>query len=143
MFLLKLFTIMVVPIDATMKKPIEMTQQAGAGHFGNEKINDSAVAQQLIAANAMKATSEKIFKNLFCSIIQCICDDYYSKVTYIQKKRETRPFRAVQGICRNPHISRKSPAHASRREHVDLFLKCVFCKNRQIFEQMKFVSMLT
>jgi hypothetical protein len=65
---LRLSTIILEPIDAITKKPIVIIQHKTSGQTGNNKCSDSAVAQQLTAANATNAQREKIFKNLFCSI---------------------------------------------------------------------------
>jgi hypothetical protein len=52
-----------LPHEAIKKKPIVTTQHRIDGKSGSNKCNDSAVAQQLTAANAKNATTEKIFKN--------------------------------------------------------------------------------
>jgi hypothetical protein len=59
-----------------------------------------------------------------------------------QKKRETRLFPAVQGIWRNLHVPRNSQAHANCVSISTNFSNVISVENRQILEQMKFVSML-
>jgi len=51
-----------VPNEAIIKNPTLTTQQKANGQLDNNRCNDSAVAQQLIAAKAIKARSEKNFK---------------------------------------------------------------------------------
>ena len=53
------------PKAASTKIPIVAIQKIGMGQDGNNKCNDSTVAQQLINKNATKATVAKILKNLF------------------------------------------------------------------------------
>ena len=50
------------------KKPIVTTQHMMTGQEDKSRCNDSAVAQQLTAANDRKASREKIFRNLFSFI---------------------------------------------------------------------------
>lgn len=51
------------------KKPIVTTQHIMTGQEDKSKCSDSAVAQQLTAANAIKASKQKIFRNLFSFMI--------------------------------------------------------------------------
>ena len=48
--------------EAMMKKPTVTTQHIAKGHDDNSKCKDSAVAQQLTAANAINATVQTNFK---------------------------------------------------------------------------------
>ncbi|RHC79264.1 hypothetical protein DW828_18885 [Parabacteroides merdae] len=62
MFWFKLSTIIFDPHEAIKKNPNVMAQQTISGRLGRSKCKDSAVAQQLIAANAKKAIKENSFK---------------------------------------------------------------------------------
>lgn len=58
-----------VPQEAIKKKPMVTIQHIAIGHVDSNRCKDSAVAQQLTAANAKNARIQKIFKNLFSFII--------------------------------------------------------------------------
>ena len=68
MFWLRLSTIIFDPIEAITKNPIVTIQHRAFGNDGNNRCNDSVVAQQLNVANAMNAQIEKIFKYLLSPI---------------------------------------------------------------------------
>lgn len=68
-FWLRLSTIVFVPHDAIKKKPTAIVQHIIRGQEDKSRCIDSAVAQQLTAANAAKASTQKIFKNLLLFII--------------------------------------------------------------------------
>ena len=52
------------------KKPMVTAQQIAAGRSGKSKCNDSAVAQQLTAANAINPTIVEILRNLLSFMIK-------------------------------------------------------------------------
>lgn len=58
-----------VPQEAIKKKPMVTIQHMAIGNVDSNRCKDSAVAQQLAAANAKNARIQKIFKNLFSFII--------------------------------------------------------------------------
>lgn len=57
-----LSTLIFVPIDATMKKPIVTAQHEKTGHVGSRRFKDSAVAQQLIPPKIKNAKIQTNFK---------------------------------------------------------------------------------